>query len=220
MEQAVNSGDKSEEATTRDEDEDVLETWAPEGITVKVFRIGLEDWAKAIGCVLIPGAATLIAWGMAQVLLLLAPIFVLFCVGIWLRSGYWTMVVRNTSYQLTRSTIRLRCGSEMRELRLSELTETAILPVHGHRGIGHIVLHEQRTRRRSPAIPWERPLADKSPAIPVERPSLPQEDSDAPWPQVHKGAMTFWLVANPEMVCERILRAARGINPNACGPYR
>jgi len=38
--------------------------------------------------------------------------------------------------------------------------------------------------------------------------------------QLHDGAMTLWLVANPERVRERILQVASGFNPNARGPYR
>jgi len=230
MEQAMTSGDKGDEGTRRDEYEDVLETWAPEVLAVRVLRANFDEFFHGIGCALILLIPILFLQGPTVLLapLFLVPLFLRF----WMCIDNWTIVVRNTSYQLTRSSLRLRCGSEIRELRLSQLTETAILPVRGHRDVGHIVLYEHGTRRGSPAIPLERPFVPKieqsvvqkgdtrPEAIPVERPSVPKQAGNALGPQVHKGAMTFWLVANPELVRERILRAARGINPNASGPYR
>ena len=143
---------------------------------------------------------------------------------------YWSPVqIHHVRFELTPNSVRVCMEGMRRELALSRIARVAVVPVPSHVGVGHLVFARKGYPDEEPAIPIEVPEGTVLPewlwsllgwASLSRWLRLGQRSSLGTWDklargnttssvydQLHEGALTFWLVANPEEVRWEIVQA-------------
>ena len=109
------------------------------------------------------------------------------------------IVTKDVEYELTNDRVRARSGGYSRELMLTDIDRVECMSEPNLRGIGHVVFCRRGYRGQTPAIPLE---------------GLKNDGKTV------DGELTFWLVANPHLVRDRVLEVKHRFDPDAKGPYR
>ncbi len=126
------------------------------------------------------------------------------------------LLTQDVSFELTRTSVRVRMTGACREVPLSEIESISVLPASRKSDVGHVVVHERGKRREPPAIPTGRRMNAGTVGL-VTWANVELVD---PADQLFEGALTFWFVPRPETVRERLLAALAGVTPHARGPHR
>ena len=194
----------------------MIDRWAPESIQLRSARpVALHAIPSSVVYALITFLGVLVVFtttpkseallsGVIGGLVVGVAAFLGQVIGGWKTRPH--VPVADTSFTLTPTSVCIRCGTLSRTLLLSRVERVVVLPLRGHRGIGHVVFVERGKPHEPPSIPFWVNVDPRTPGIQELR--------------VNPGALTFWLLANPESVRDRVLGVTGGVNQNARGPYR
>ena len=210
---------------TESREPDLLERWTPDARSVRVSL----NWvlrSRSVALLIAVIAIIVLSLRGFSVLdyTLLATLgavgaFVLFALANTPRQVR-AKLARESAFELTSDAVRVRLGIATREMLLCDLDRVIVVPVRrsaftvrGVREVGHLVL----VRRGDIAPP--RPSIPSGWKVTRHVTGVSAESVD-PQEQLNEGMLTFWYVANPELVRHRIEAAQQGVSAYARGPHR